>query len=196
MLSYLSASEFIDCDHPSVVAQAKRLARGHTVDVDIARNCFEFVREQIRHTGDVGSGVITCKASDVLKARTGYCYAKSHLLVALLRANKIPAGLCYQRLTVEGEVPPYCLHGLAAVHLDACGWYRIDPRGNKPGVDAQFTPPTEKLAFPIVVNGEMDLPEIWQEPLSVVTSILKGSNSVEFVADNLPDIELLTVTTC
>ncbi len=196
MLGYLSASEFIDCDHPEVVAQAKRLAHGHTVDVDIARNCFEFVRDQIRHTGDVGSGVITCKASDVLKARTGYCYAKSHLLVALLRANKIPAGLCYQRLTVEGEVPPYCLHGLAAVHLDAYGWYRIDPRGNKPGVDAQFTPPIETLAFPIVVNGEMDLPEIWQEPLSVVTSILKGSNSVEFVADNLPDIELLTVTTC
>lgn len=196
MLGYLSVSEFIDCDHPSVVAQAKQLTHGHTVDVDIARNCFEFVRDQIRHTGDVGSGVITCKASDVLKARTGYCYAKSHLLVALLRANKIPAGLCYQRLTVEGEVPPYCLHGLAAVHLDAYGWYRIDPRGNKPGVYAQFTPPIEKLAFPIVVNGEMDLPEIWQEPLSVVTSILKGSNSVEFVADNLPDIELLTVTTC
>jgi transglutaminase-like putative cysteine protease len=118
------------------------------------------------------------------------------LLVALLRANNIPAGLCYQRLTVEGEVPPYCLHGLAAVHLDAYGWCRIDPRGNKPGVDAQFTPPIEKLAFPIVVNGEMDLPEIWQESLSVVTSILKGSNSGEFVADNLPDIELLTVTTC
>jgi len=194
MLGYLSASEFIDSDHPAVVTQAKLLANGKSGDIEIARSCFEFVRDQIRHTGDVGSGVITCKASDVLKARTGYCYAKSHLLVALLRANKIPAGLCYQRLTIEGEVPPYCLHGLAAVHLDAYGWYRIDPRGNKPGVDAQFMPPCERLAFPIVVDGEMDLPEIWQEPLSIVSSILNASPSVEFVAANLPDIELLTLT--
>jgi len=35
---------------------------------------------------------VTCKASDVLIYGTGYCYAKSHLLAALLRANAIPAG--------------------------------------------------------------------------------------------------------
>ena len=29
---------------------------------------------------------------------------------------------------------------LNAVYLDEFGWYRCDPRGNKEGVNAQFTP--------------------------------------------------------
>jgi transglutaminase-like putative cysteine protease len=64
---------------------------------------------------------VTCKASDVLIHGTGYCYAKSHLLVALLRANGIPAGLCYQRLTIENDGPSYCLRGLNAVYLEQHG---------------------------------------------------------------------------
>jgi len=67
----------------------------------------------------------------VLKYKTGYCYAKSHLLAALLRANNIPAGLCYQRLTIENDMLPYCLPALNAVYLPKYGWYRIDARGNK-----------------------------------------------------------------
>nr|WP_320193052.1 transglutaminase family protein [uncultured Desulfobacter sp.] len=67
----------------------------------------------------------------VLKYKTGYCYAKSHLLAALLRACNIPAGLCYQRLTIANNKAPFCLHGLNAVYLQRHGWYRIDSRGNK-----------------------------------------------------------------
>jgi transglutaminase-like putative cysteine protease len=40
------------------------------------------------------------------------------------------------------------------VYLKDYGWYRIDARGNKAGVDAQFTPPHEKLAFEL---GEMSV---------------------------------------
>jgi transglutaminase-like putative cysteine protease len=43
-------------------------------------------------------------------------------------------------LTVTDK-PPFCLHGLNAVYLEDFGWYRIDARGNKTGVAAQFTPP-------------------------------------------------------
>ncbi|MCV6624541.1 MAG: Cro/Cl family transcriptional regulator, partial [Cellvibrionaceae bacterium] len=74
------------------------------------------------------------------------------------------------------------------------GWYRIDARGNKPGVAADFCPPVEKLAYPIVTSGEADLPEIWAEPLPVVTQVLCRSNSYQEVAENLPDIELLRGT--
>lgn len=70
----------------------------------------------------------------MLRHRTGFCYAKSHLLAALLRANGIAAGLCYQRLSVNGGGTPYCLHGLNAVFLKDFGWYRVDARGNKPGI--------------------------------------------------------------
>jgi transglutaminase-like putative cysteine protease len=125
-----------------------------------------------------------------LEHATGYCYAKSHLLAALLRANAIPAGLCYQRLSLDGEGAPYCLHGLNAVWLSEHGWYRIDARGNKPGVDAQFLPPLERLAFSINESLEADLPEIWPEPLPVVTKVLTESATIEVVYANLPDVEL------
>jgi transglutaminase-like putative cysteine protease len=111
------------------------------------------------------------------------------LLAALLRANNIPAGLCYQRLTIS-DVPPFCLHGLNAVYLEQYGWYRIDARGNKPGVAAEFCPPLEKLAYPIVTTGEADLAEIWAEPLSVITETLTRWTTYQEVLDNLPDIEM------
>jgi len=188
---YLAADEIIDWRHPEVLAKARVLAEGAANKIDIVRRCFEFVRDRIRHSWDYRQNPVTCKASDVLRHGTGYCYAKSHLLAALLRANDIPAGLCYQRLSVGGGGPPYSLHGLNAVWLEGHGWYRIDPRGNKPGVDAQFTPPVEKLAFAINERVEADLPEIWVEPLPVVVRVLTGYATVAEVAANLPDVELI-----
>ena len=192
MREYLQSTEYIDWESPSVVAQANALAKGLLEPKAIAQQCFEFVRDEIKHSWDYQLNPVTCKASDVLKYGTGYCYAKSHLLAALLRANTIPAGLCYQRLTIT-DVPPFCLHGLNAVYLEDIGWYRVDARGNKKEVMAEFCPPTEKLAFPIVSKGEADLPEIWAEPLPVVTQRLEQSKTFEDVAAHLPDIELASV---
>ena len=146
--------------------------------------------EIILSTVGITSRIPLPKASDVLKHGTGYCYAKSHLLAALLRANNIPAGLCYQRLSVNDEGAPYCLHGLNAVFLKEHGWYRIDARGNKEGVDAQFTPPYEQLAFAINESNERDMPEIWAEPLTVVVDALTQFDTVSDVIENLPDIEI------
>ena len=67
---------------------------------------------------------------------------------------------------------PFSLHGLNVMYLESYGCYRIDTRGNKPGVEADFCPPIEKLAFPIVSDGEADLSEIWAEPLPLVVHAL------------------------
>ena len=194
MKLYLQASEIIDSEQPQIVAQAARLANASEDPVTIARACFEFVRDEIKHSWDYQLDPVTCKASDVLKHGTGYCYAKSHLLAALLRANRIPAGLCYQRLTIDDHQPPFCLHGLNAIYLQPYGWFRVDARGNKPGVNAQFMPPQESLAFPCLIEGEADLPEIWPEPLAIVVQRLESANNYLEVAENLPDIELLPAT--
>lgn len=191
MNKYLEATEYIDWKNPAILVQAKILAEGSISSEETTRKCFEFVRDEIKHSWDYKLNPITYKASDVLNHGTGYCYAKSHLLAALLRANNIPAGLCYQRLTIT-DVPPFCLHGLNAVYLKQFGWYRIDARGNKQGVSAEFCPPIEKLAFPIATQGEADLPEIWTEPLPVVIQTLKQYKTVQEVANNLPDVELVT----
>ena len=189
MKQYLEPSEYVDWESPSVLAKAKEIAADSSEVSEVTRRCFEFVRDEIKHSWDYEMNPVTCKASEVLKHGTGYCYAKSHLLAALLRANSIPTGLCYQRLTIT-DVPPFCLHGLNAVYLEDIGWYRLDPRGNKPGVNADFCPPREQLAFPIVTEGEADLPEIWPEPLPMVIQVLHSSNTYQEVAENLPDIAL------
>jgi transglutaminase-like putative cysteine protease len=191
MNAYLASSQYIDWHHPAVREKAAHLAEGCSSEDALVKRCFEFVRDTIKHSWDFKLNPVTCSASDVLQHGTGYCYAKSHLLAALLRANNIPAGLCYQRLAIGTEGPPFCLHGLNAVYLKQHGWYRIDARGNKPGVDAVFSPPVERLAFPILSKEERDLPEIWAEPLPLIVEVLGKYRSVEEVAENLPDIEVI-----
>lgn len=191
MHRYLASSKYIDAHHPKVAQKAAELAVGCMSEEMLVQRCFEFVRDAIKHSNDYQLNPVTCSASEVLQHGTGYCYAKSHLLAALLRANGIPTGLCYQRLAVGTEGPPFCLHGLNAVYLKQHGWYRIDARGNKPGVDAAFSPPMERLAFPIISPQERDLPEIWPEPLPVIVKALTEFTSVQQVAENLPDIEVI-----
>lgn len=188
MDAFLRSSEIIDYEHPSVVSVASHLASGLSGDLDVSRRCFEFVRDEIFHCIDYDMNPVTCRASEVLLHRTGFCFAKSHLLVALLRANGIPAGLCYQRTVVDRKIPRFALHGLAAAYLGEYGWYRIDPRGNKPGVDAQFMPPVEKLAFACGFPGEVIFPGIFAEPLPELVSFLGKYTDYRKAADDLIDI--------
>jgi transglutaminase-like putative cysteine protease len=184
---YLEASEFLDWQHPAILAKAAELAKGCQTDEAISQHCFAFVRDGIKHSWDYQLNPVTCKASDVLLHGTGYCYAKSHLLAALLRANAIPTGLCYQRLSLDGVGAPYCLHGLNAVYLQRHGWYRLDARGNKPGVTAEFTPLFERLAFAIVDGLECDFTEILPEPLPIVIEVLTRYTTIEDVYQHVPD---------
>jgi transglutaminase-like putative cysteine protease len=187
MEQFLKSTDIINWTHPAVSAKAKELAQGCTDKQKIARRCFEWVRDAIQHSHDFRRNPVTCTASEVLTAGTGYCYAKSHLLAALLRANGIPAGLCYQRLSIDDAGPPYSLHGLNAVHLPEFGWYRLDSRGNKPGVDAQFTPPVERLAFQLNFPEERSFPEILPGPLPVVVTALRTHSTWDELYKHLPD---------
>jgi transglutaminase-like putative cysteine protease len=185
---YLHSSSIIDFEHPLIQAKAQELKGDAISDVEIAKNCFIFVRDHIRHTGDYKDAIITCKASDVLAYETGWCYAKSHLLAALCRANGIPAGFCYQRLSlVDNGSEPYMLHGLNAIYLKDFGWYRVDARGNKEGIHAEFSPPLEQLAFKVKTAHEIDFQEILNEPLSLVITALQTYTRFEESLQHLPD---------
>jgi len=189
-MDYLQVSEIINWQHPTILELAKKIATEHETTEAISRACFEWVRDEIYHSYDYQMNPITCRASDVLKYRTGYCYAKSHLLAALLRANGIPAGLCYQRLSVNDDGEPYSLHGFNAVYLPKVGWYRIDARGNREDVNAQFTPPKEQLAFKIQFLEEADFQNIFFEPLPVVVEALQAHKTWDDMLRNLPDVPL------
>jgi transglutaminase-like putative cysteine protease len=186
---YLEATPIVDWDSPEVLVLARALADGRADPVAVARSCFDWVRDEIKHSGDYRLNPVTCSASQVLQHRTGFCYAKSHLLAALLRANAIPAGFCYQRLSLDDTGAPFCLHGLNAVHLPGIGWYRIDARGNRTGIATAFDPPSESLAFSPRLDGEATFDAVWPSPLPVVVEALTSHRSYAQLLKHLPDME-------
>ena len=164
---YLAASEIIDADNAEICALADELCAASADETDFIKRAYEFVRDNISHSADAGRTEITVKASEVLREKHGICFAKSHLLAAILRSKKVPCGLCYQKLVLDDdEAPVLILHGLNAVWLNSCKkWVRLDARGNKPGVNAQFSTEKEQLAFPVrPEKGEIDFCEVFPEP--------------------------------
>ncbi|MFF4054660.1 transglutaminase domain-containing protein [Streptomyces sp. NPDC001668] len=176
--AYLVADEVINHDHPVVRETAARLAREAVDSYAYARLAFEFVRDTIPHSQDSGDLRVTWRASDVLEQGTGICYAKAHALAALLRAEDIPTALCYQKFNV--------VHGLVAVRFNGA-WHRQDPRGNKPGVDAQFSLDGERLAStPAPESDERDYPVLYAEPHPAVLSALKAAPDGPHLWNTLP----------
>jgi transglutaminase-like putative cysteine protease len=184
---YLRPTDAIDWLTSDILTLARQLGQGSDDVVEIARRCFEWVRDRIEHTSDFGHEAVTFRASEVLREGTGFCFAKSHLLVALLRANGVRAGLAYQRLALDDPGQAFCLHGLAVVDLPGHGWYRVDPRGNKPGIDARFTPPRERLAYAASRLGEVIFPRIYAEPVGRVVRALERNWSASVLMNCLPD---------
>jgi len=175
---YLDADEAIDHRHPLVRRTAARLRVGAPGPYAYAERAFVHVRDTVTHSADAGDQRVTWRASDVLEHRTGMCYAKAHALTALLRAEGIPAGLCYQRLTEDDGSDPV-LHGLIALWLPGrTRWSRVDPRGNKAGVDARFELDRERLAWPVRPElGERDYPTVYAAPAVPVLAALRAAAS-------------------
>ncbi|WP_431953057.1 transglutaminase-like domain-containing protein [Actinacidiphila sp. bgisy167] len=171
--AFLAADEVIDHEHPVVRATAARLRAAAPDPHAYAEAAYTFVRDAIPHSADSGDSRVTWRASDVLEQRTGICHAKAHALTALLRAEGIPAGLCYQRLTDEGADP--LVHGLVALKPPGHDrWARQDPRGNKPGVDARFSLQEERLAWvPRPGLGERDYPGLYATPPPAILTALR-----------------------
>lgn len=189
MREFLASTPIVDWKDPDVLALAGELAEGEEDPVAVARRCFDWVRDEVKHSGDHQIDDVTCSASETLRRKSGLCYAKSHLLAALLRANEIPTGFGYQRVKADAAGTRFRLHGFNVIHLPAFGWYRADPRGNRAGVDTVFDPPRESLAFTPKLPGEETFDGNWPEPLAVVVKAIKESRSGIHLADHMPDLE-------
>jgi len=185
---YLKADEHIDFTNKSIRQKADELFVSPS-DMENIKTAYEFVRDEIRHSRDINSDRVTRCASEVLAHKEGLCLSKSMLLAALLRCSGIPAGLCYQRL-VAGSSPRagYFVHGLNAVFLsDEERWIRLDARGNKQNVNAQFSTENEMIAYTVRIGyGEMDFPMIYAKPpLSVIEALDKCKNPMEYSFDSI-----------
>ncbi len=200
--SYLGEDETIDFSDPRIRFVAAYLMEQTMTSVtessakdvlpdpemQLARITYHYVRDRIAHSFDTGARDVTIKASDVLVRKHGLCYAKSHLLAALLRANGIPTGFCYQYLRLDGDDSDLVIHGLNAVYFESIGrWVRLDARGNKDKVDAGFSVEEERLAFPVRPwLGETDLPMIHATPDRAVLVTLRKYADTEALRANLP----------
>ncbi len=182
----LAGDDVIQIDAPAVVELARDLRARSTDDLDFARRTFEWVRDEVDHSYDVNDPRVTLTASDVLEHRVGLCYAKSHLLAALLRSQNVPTALCYQ-LLADDNTGGHVLHGLVAIHVDGA-WHRQDPRGNKEGVNAQFSIDDEQLAWNVDTSiGEVDYPTMFASPApSVVRTLRSADDVLALYADGLP----------
>ncbi|MFB8003899.1 transglutaminase family protein [Nocardia sp. NPDC056000] len=178
--AYLAGGPIIEVDHPRVRALGAELRAESAGEIECARMAFDWVRDNVAHSYDARDPRVTLRASEVLDQRVGLCYAKSHLLAAILRGNGIPTALCYQRLTHgDGHV----LHGLVAVYLDGA-WHRQDPRGNRADVAAEFSLDQERLAFPVdPALGEIDYPELHLNPAAAVVDALSNATDILAIYD-------------
>jgi len=190
MEEYLASDAVVDWQDAEVQQKALELTKSLPDEIDKAKCLYEWVRDAIPHSADAGLDVITCSASEVLRHGTGICFAKSHLLAALLRAVGIPAGFCYQVLRRD---PPLdndpVLHGLNAIYLASLDrWIRVDARGNSGAIDAQFSIKKERLAFAMDPEADEFIYEtIFAAPVQSVVSRLKMYSSRSELWQDLPD---------
>ena len=179
---YLSETECIDYNNSVIQEKVKELKLKSDSQLKYIENAYKFVRDEISHSWDIKSEVVYRKASEVLINRTGICWTKSSLLAALLRANGIPSGFSYQFLTRADDNADegYIIHALNTVFISELNkWIRLDARGNKENVHADFCLNEEKLAFPIRSElGEVDYRDNNPDLDDRLIKILKESKNI------------------
>ena len=188
--NYLEETEYVNYSDRNVNKLAQKLKNESNSEIDLIRNTFYFVRDKINHSWDVKDNRVTVSASDVLREGVGICWAKANLLAALLRANGIPSGFSYQRLTL-GDTPDtgYCIHALNTVYVSTINkWIRLDARGNNKNIHAEFSLEDEILAFKICSEGEFDYRDNHSSPDEKLMMILNNStDAIDMYLHHLPD---------
>ena len=184
---YLTETKTIDYGNPIIQEKVSRLKASTSSKIEYIERAYEFVRDQIPHSWDIKSPIVSRKASEVLKNKTGICWTKSCLLAALLRANGIPAGISYQLLTrADDDSEGYIIHVFNTVYLEEQNkWIRLDARGNKENVHAEFSIEEEQLAFPVRSEfGEVDYrnndPDLDERLVSILNN---NENILEVTTD-------------
>ncbi len=160
LIEYLRETESIDYKNPVIQNRVSELRKDSSSLIEYAERAYRFVRDEIPHSWDIKSDVMSRRASEVLMYGTGICWTKSCLLASLLRANGIPSGISYQRLTRADDNADegYIIHALNTVYIEELDrWIRLDARGNKKNVHAEFSLDEEILAFAVRSQlGEID----------------------------------------
>ena len=148
MKEYLIETKSIDYMNPHIQEKVRKLKDQSCDDADYIKRAYIFVRDEIPHSWDIQTNIVSRTASDALINKTG-----------LLRANGIPSGISYQLLTIaEDDSLGHIVHALNTVYIeDSNKWIRLDARGNVENDGDEFSLEKDYLAFsPRSEFGEID----------------------------------------
>ena len=182
MEEYLIETPSIDYMNFHIQERVQELMSQSEDNLDYIKRSYLFVRDEISHSWDIKTEVVSKTASEVLKNKTGMCWTKSCLLAALLRANGIPSGISYQLLTrADDESEGYMIHALNTVYLkDFNKWIRLDARGNKENINEHFSLDEEHLAYTIRSElGEIDYHDNHADLDDRLVNILMESENIQ-----------------
>ena len=130
MENYLIETPSIDYMNPLIQDKVRELMNKSEDNWDYIKRSYIFVRDEIPHSWNIKTDVVSKTASEVIENKTAICWTKSCILAALLRANKIPSGISYQLLTRAYDASEgYMIHALNTLHIkDLNKWIRLDAR--------------------------------------------------------------------
>jgi transglutaminase-like putative cysteine protease len=188
LTEFLKRNEYINYFSENIVLKAEELFKGINNDTEKAKIAYEYVRDEIPHSFDINSKIITARASDVLEHKTGICHAKANLLAALLRSQNIPTGFCFQHITLAGDDSiGYCVHCYNAIYVEN-KWIKVDARGNTNSKNAQFSLDKPILAFPNRSQyDEYFWNGIYANPHMDTMKMLDNATNIQDIIDNIPD---------
>ncbi|MHC1685171.1 MAG: transglutaminase family protein [Clostridiaceae bacterium] len=185
---FLQENKYIDFSSQIIQNKAHELFENINSDIEKAKIAFEYVRDEIPHSFDIQAKIITSKASDVLKNKTGICHAKANLLAALLRTQGIPTGMCFQHITLaDDDSKGYCVHCFNAIYIDN-KWIKVDARGNTNGKNAQFSLVEPLLAFKNRTQyNEYFWKGIYANPHKDTMIMLESATTIQDIVEQIPD---------
>ncbi|AGK99618.1 transglutaminase domain-containing protein [Clostridium pasteurianum] len=185
---FLQENKYIDFSSQIIQSKSHELFRNINSNTEKAKIAFEYVRDEIPHSFDIQARIITAKASDVLKYKTGICHAKANLLAALLRTQSIPTGMCFQHITLAADDSMgYCVHCFNAIFIDN-KWIKVDARGNTNGKNAQFSLEKPLLAFQNRKQyDEYFWNGIYANPHEDTMTMLEGAATIQDIIEHIPD---------
>lgn len=190
MQDFLSTTKYIDYKDEAIQMKIRELFSDNMDDVEKTKIVYHFMQEEIPHSFDCNATVITAKASDVLKNRTGICHAKANLFAALLRSQNIPVGFCFEHITLADDASKgHCVHAFNAVYLNG-RWVKLDVGGSRK-TNAQFSLEEPILAYPPRAEyDEYFFEGIYANPHEETMNMLEQANGLQDVVKNIPEFVL------
>lgn len=148
----LAPTRFVDSDHETVRAFARRVAAGAADERTLVARLFAAVRDEIRYDPySLSVRPADYRASAVLGAGTAYCVPKAVLLTAAARAAGVPARLGFadvrnhlqsERLRAAMGTDLFLYHGYSVLFVDGA-WRKASPAFNRELCARFGVPPLE-----------------------------------------------------